>query len=131
KKTVMELGGSDAYIILDDVDLEEATDLATFGRLQNNGQTCIAAKRFIVHNAIYDAFLTLFTKKMKAAKMGDPTNEGVYYGPMARLDLRDELHGQVLKTVEQGGRLVLGGMIPKGNGSYYPATILVDLEPGM
>ena len=131
KKTVMELGGSDAYIILDDVDLEEATDLATFGRLQNNGQTCIAAKRFIVHDAIYDAFLALFTKKMKAAKMGDPTNEDVYYGPMARQDLRDELHEQVLKTIEQGGRLVLGGVIPEGKGAYYPATILVDLEPGM
>jgi succinate-semialdehyde dehydrogenase/glutarate-semialdehyde dehydrogenase len=131
KKTVMELGGSDAYIILDDVDLEEVTDLATFGRLQNNGQTCIAAKRFIVHDSIYDAFLSLFTKKMKAAQMGDPTNEDVYYGPMARLDLRDELHGQVLKTVEQGGRLVLGGVIPEGKGAYYPATILVDLEPGM
>jgi succinate-semialdehyde dehydrogenase/glutarate-semialdehyde dehydrogenase len=131
KKTVMELGGSDAYIILDDVDLEQATDLATFGRLQNNGQTCIAAKRFIVHDAIYDAFLALFTKKMKAAKMGDPTHEDVYYGPMARLDLRDELHDQVLKTIQQGGRLVLGGIIPEGPGAYYPATILVDLEPGM
>jgi succinate-semialdehyde dehydrogenase/glutarate-semialdehyde dehydrogenase len=131
KKTVMELGGSDAYIILDDVDLEQATDLATFGRLQNNGQTCIAAKRFIVHDAIYDAFLALFTKKMKAAKMGDPTHEDVYYGPMARLDLRDELHDQVLKTIQQGGRLVLGGIIPEGPGAYYPATILVDLKPGM
>jgi succinate-semialdehyde dehydrogenase/glutarate-semialdehyde dehydrogenase len=67
---------------------------------------------------------------MKAAKMGDPTNEEVYYGPMARLDLRDELHGQVLKTVEQGGRLVLGGIILRAR-RLYPATILVDLEPGM
>jgi succinate-semialdehyde dehydrogenase/glutarate-semialdehyde dehydrogenase len=131
KKTVMELGGSDAYIILEDVDLEKVTDLATFGRLQNNGQTCIAAKRFIVHDAIYDAFLALFIQKMKAAKMGDPTSADSYYGPMARLDLRDELHAQVLKTVEQGGRLVLGGIIPEGEGAYYPATILVDLEPGM
>lgn len=131
KKTVMELGGSDAYIILDDVDLEKATDLATMGRLQNNGQTCIAAKRFIVHDAIYDNFLALFTKKMKAAKMGEPTNEDSYYGPMARLDLRDELHEQVQKTIQQGGRLVLGGTIPEGKGAYYPASILVDLEPGM
>lgn len=131
KKTVMELGGSDAYIILDDVDLEEATDLATLGRLQNNGQTCIAAKRFIVHDAIYDSFLALFTKKMKAAKMGDPTSENSYYGPMARLDLRDELHAQVEKTIKQGGRLVLGGVIPEGKGAYYPASILVDLQPGM
>ena len=131
KKTVMELGGSDAYIILDDVDLEEATDLATLGRLQNNGQTCIAAKRFIVHDAIYDSFLALFTKKMKAAKMGDPTSEDSYYGPMARLDLRDELHAQVEKTIKQGGRLVLGGVIPEGRGAYYPASILVDVKPGM
>jgi succinate-semialdehyde dehydrogenase/glutarate-semialdehyde dehydrogenase len=131
KKTVMELGGSDAYIILEDVDLEKVTDLATFGRLQNNGQTCIAAKRFIVHDAIYDAFLALFIQKMKAAKMGDPTRADSYYGPMARLDLRDELHAQVVKTIEQGGRLVLGGVIPEGKGAYYPATILVDLEPGM
>jgi succinate-semialdehyde dehydrogenase/glutarate-semialdehyde dehydrogenase len=131
KKTVMELGGSDAYIILEDVDLEKVTDLATFGRLQNNGQTCIAAKRFIVHDAIYDAFLALFIQKMKAARMGDPTSADSYYGSMARLDLRDELHAQVLKTVEQGGRLVLGGIIPEGEGAYYPATILVDLEPGM
>lgn len=131
KKTVMELGGSDAYIILDDVDIEKATDLATLGRLQNNGQTCIAAKRFIVHDAIYDEFLDLFIKKMKAAKMGEPTNEDSYYGPMARLDLRDELHEQVQKTIQQGGRLVLGGTIPEGKGAYYPASILVDLKPGM
>jgi succinate-semialdehyde dehydrogenase/glutarate-semialdehyde dehydrogenase len=131
KKTVMELGGSDAYIILDDVDLEKATDLATLGRLQNNGQTCIAAKRFIVHDAIYDEFLALFTKKMKAAKMGDPTSADSYYGPMARLDLRDELHNQVQKTIQQGGRLVLGGTIPEGKGAYYPASIVVDLKPGM
>lgn len=131
KKTVMELGGSDAYIILDDVNMEEATDLATFGRLQNNGQTCIAAKRFVVLDTIYDEFLTLFAKKMKAAKMGEPTAEDSYYGPMARIDLRDELHEQVLKTIAQGGRLVLGGEIPDSKGAYYPATILADLEPGM
>jgi succinate-semialdehyde dehydrogenase/glutarate-semialdehyde dehydrogenase len=131
KKTVMELGGSDAYIILDDADLEQATDMATFGRLQNNGQTCIAAKRFVVLDTIYDDFLTLFTKKMKAAKMGEPTDEDTYYGPMARKDLRDELHEQVLKTIAQGGKLVLGGEIPDSKGAYYPATILADLEPGM
>ena len=131
KKTVMELGGSDAYIVLDDVDLEKATDLATFGRLQNNGQTCIAAKRFVVLDAIYDEFLALFTKKMQAAKMGEPTDESSYYGPMARKDLRDELHEQVLKTVSQGGRLVIGGTIPDSKGAYYPATILADLKPGM
>ncbi|MGS2763052.1 NAD-dependent succinate-semialdehyde dehydrogenase [Sinomicrobium sp. M5D2P9] len=131
KKTVLELGGSDAYIILDDADLEEATDLATLGRLQNNGQTCIAAKRFVVLDAIYDRFLELFTKKMREAKMGDPMDESNYYGPMARVDLRDEIHEQVTKTISQGGRLLLGGNIPEGKGAYYPATILADLHPGM
>lgn len=131
KKTVLELGGSDAYIILDDADLEEATDLAVLGRLQNNGQTCIAAKRFIVLDAIYDAFLKMFTTKMANAKMGDPMDESTYYGPMARVDLRDEIHEQVTKTIAQGGRLLLGGKIPEGKGAYYPATILVDVHPGM
>ncbi|OAD45643.1 NAD-dependent succinate-semialdehyde dehydrogenase [Polaribacter atrinae] len=131
KKTVLELGGSDAYIILEDVDLEKATDLATFGRLQNNGQTCIAAKRFIVLEEVYDDFLKLFAKKMKAAKMGAPTEEDVYYGPMARTDLRNEIHEQVEKTIEQGGKLILGGKIPDRKGAYYPATILADLKPGM
>ncbi|WP_165732970.1 NAD-dependent succinate-semialdehyde dehydrogenase [Polaribacter sp. 20A6] len=131
KKTVLELGGSDAYIVLEDVDLEKATDMATFGRLQNNGQTCIAAKRFIVLEEIYDDFLKLFTKKMKAAKMGAPTDEDVYYGPLARIDLRNEIHEQVEKTVQQGGKLILGGKIPDRTGAYYPATILADLKPGM
>ncbi len=131
KKTVLELGGSDAYIILDDANLEKATDLATYGRLQNNGQTCIAAKRFIVLDSIYNNFLELFTQKMKKAKMGDPTNEDTYYGPLARVDLRDELHKQVEKTISQGGILVTGGKIPKQKGAYYPATILADLKPGM
>ena len=131
KKTVLELGGSDAYVILDDADLEKATDLATHGRLQNNGQTCIAAKRFIVLEPIYDNFLKLFTEKMKAAKMGEPTDENTYYGPLARMDLRDELHEQVEKTVSQGGKLVIGGEIPDIKGAYYPATILADLESGM
>jgi succinate-semialdehyde dehydrogenase/glutarate-semialdehyde dehydrogenase len=131
KKTVMELGGSDAYIVLEDADLEKATDLATLGRLQNNGQTCIAAKRFVVLDDIYDAFLSIYTQKMKAAKMGEPMDETSYYGPMARIDLRDELHEQVLKTVAQGGKLILGGYIPDQNGAYYPATILADLQPGM
>ncbi|MGC1204498.1 MAG: NAD-dependent succinate-semialdehyde dehydrogenase [Flavobacteriaceae bacterium] len=131
KKTVLELGGSDAYIILEDADLEKATDLATYGRLQNNGQTCIAAKRFIVLEDIYDVFLKLFIEKMTDAKMGEPTNEDTYYGPLARVDLRDELHEQVEKTISQGGKLIIGGKIPNRKGAYYPATILVDLEPGM
>lgn len=131
KKTVMELGGSDAYIILEDADLEEATDLAVFGRLQNNGQTCIAAKRFVVVKAIYDDFLEKFTEKMQSKKMGEPTDEDTYFGPMARVDLRDELHEQVEKSISQGARLVIGGEIPNRKGAYYPATILAEVEPGM
>ena len=131
KKTVLELGGSDPYIILEDANLEKATDLAVYGRLQNNGQTCIAAKRFIVVSEVYDEFLTMFTSKMKHAKMGDPKKEDTYYGPMARVDLRDELHEQVEKTIRQGGSLILGGVIPNRKGAYYPATILADLKPGM
>lgn len=131
KKTVLELGGSDAYVIVEDADLEKATDLATFGRLQNNGQTCIAAKRFIVVEAIYDDFLHQFKTKMEAAKMGEPTDEETYYGPMARIDLRDELHEQVQKSIEQGAKLVLGGKIPNRKGAYYPATILAEVKPGM
>lgn len=131
KKTVLELGGSDAYIILDDAELEEVSDLATLGRLQNNGQTCIAAKRFIVLDAVYDQFLELFTQKMRQAKMGDPMDELNFYGPMARKDLRDELHEQVKKTISQGGRLITGGEIPEAVGVYYPATIIADVEPGM
>lgn len=131
KKTVLELGGSDAYIILEDADLEMATDLATLGRLQNNGQTCIAAKRFVVMESIYDDFITLLTQKMKEKIMGDPMDEDTYYGPLARLDLRDELHEQVLKTLEHGATLVLGGYIPEKKGAYYPATILGDVKPGM
>lgn len=131
KKTVMELGGSDAYIILDDVDMEDALELATYGRLQNTGQTCIAAKRFVVLDAIYDEFLEKYIEKMKATKMGEPTDEDSYYGPMARHDLRDELHEQVEKSVKQGAKLVLGGEIPNDDGAYYPATILSEVEPGM
>jgi succinate-semialdehyde dehydrogenase/glutarate-semialdehyde dehydrogenase len=100
----MELGGSDAYLVLEDANLE-ATDLATLGRLQNNGKR-IAAKRFVVLDEIYDAFYR-FTPKNESCKMGEPTDETSYYGPMARVDLRDELHEQVLKTVAQGGSLSL------------------------
>ncbi|MFS4481847.1 NAD-dependent succinate-semialdehyde dehydrogenase [Hyunsoonleella sp. 2307UL5-6] len=131
KKSVLELGGSDPYIILEDADLDETTDIATYGRLQNNGQTCIAAKRFIVLDEVYDDFINAFTKKMKEAKMGSPKDSDTYYGPLARIDLRDELHEQVKKTIAQGGKLILGGEIPERSGAYYPATILSELKPGM
>jgi len=130
KKTVLELGGSDAYIILEDADLEQATKQCTFSRLLNSGQSCIGAKRFIVVDAVYDSFLDLFTKEMSNSTFGDPLT-GVTMGPLARKDLRNEVHQQVLKSVEHGATLHLGGKIPSQIGFYYPATILTNVKPGM
>ncbi len=131
KKTVLELGGSDPYVILEDADLPAAAASCAASRLLNSGQSCIAAKRFVVVEAVAEEFTKLLTKEMAARSMGDPFSEGVTMGPMARTDLRDELHQQVLDSVEAGARLVLGGEIPSGVGSYYPATVLADVKPGM
>ncbi|NND95082.1 MAG: aldehyde dehydrogenase family protein, partial [Flavobacteriales bacterium] len=131
KKTVLELGGSDPYIILEDVDLNKTVEQCVFGRLQNNGQTCIAAKRFIVLNEIYEEFLALFKQKMQEAILGNPMDRTSFYGPMARHDLRDEIHDQVIKSIGQGAKCILGGRIPNDNGAYYPATILSEVTPGM
>lgn len=131
KKCVLELGGSDAYIITGSVDLNKAVKLCVKARLQNNGQTCIAAKRFIVEEKIYDAFLEKFTDAMQQAKMGDPFDEASFYGPMAREDLRSELHQQVQESIDQGAVLTTGGFIPQMQGAYYPATVLADVKPRM
>lgn len=131
KKTVLELGGCDAYIILEDADLEKAVDQAVLGRMQNTGQTCVAAKRFIVLEELYGAFAARLTEKMVSLRMGSPLEEGIAYGPMARRDLRDDLHEQVLKTIAQGARLLCGGQKPEGPGAFYPATVLADVAPGM
>lgn len=131
KKTVLELGGSDAYIVLEDADIEKAVEQAVVGRMQNAGQTCIAAKRFIVLAGVYDVFVTRLANKMAQLRMGSPLEEGVAYGPMSRRDLRDELHEQVLKTVAQGARLLCGGRKPDGPGAFYPATVLADVAPDM
>lgn len=131
KKTVLELGGSDAYLILEDADIEDAAEICKNGRLMNAGQSCIGAKRFIVLEAVYDEFLKAFKKKMKAAKMGDPTKKSTKFGSMARKDLRKELHEQVKKSVKMGAKIELGGKMPKGKGAFYPATILTNLKPGM
>ncbi len=131
KKTVLELGGSDAYLILEDANIEEAAEICKNGRLLNAGQSCIGAKRFIVLEEVYDKFLKAFKKKMKAAKMGDPKDKDTKYGCMARKDLRKELHEQVKKSIKMGAKLELGGKIPKGKGAFYPATILTNLAPGM
>ncbi|HEY6626143.1 MAG TPA: aldehyde dehydrogenase family protein, partial [Ignavibacteriaceae bacterium] len=122
KKTVMELGGSDPYVILDDADLEMAADTCVTARLINGGQSCIAAKRFIIVEKIYDEFQTLFVEKMKSKKMGDPSDELNHIGPQASVPLRDELHQQVEKSIELGAKLLLGGKIPEIKGAWYPPT---------
>jgi len=130
KKTVLELGGSDPYIILEDADLEHAAEQCKTSRLLNAGQSCIGAKRFIVLEEVYDEFIILFRDKMESAIMGDPM-QSVDLGPMARFDLRDEVHGQVIDSVKNGATLLLGGHIPESDGAYYPPTILTDVKPGM
>ena len=130
KHTVLELGGSDPYLILEDADLDHAAKQCTTSRLLNAGQSCIGAKRFIIVEEVYDNFLEKFTSHMKAARMGDPMKD-VDLGPMARPDLRDEVHAQVTKSVDLGATLHLGGVMPSGEGAYYPPTILTEVKPGM
>jgi succinate-semialdehyde dehydrogenase / glutarate-semialdehyde dehydrogenase len=131
KKTVLELGGSDPYLVLEDADLEQAAALCTKGRLINMGQSCIAAKRFIVVDKVRSRFEELFVERMSAAKFGDPLSEQTELGPLARHDLRDALHDQVQRSVAVGARCLLGGKIPDGPGAYYPPTVLTDVEKGM
>jgi succinate-semialdehyde dehydrogenase/glutarate-semialdehyde dehydrogenase len=131
KKTVLELGGSDAYIIMDDADIDQAAAIAAKGRLVNSGQSCIAAKRFIVTERTRAKFEQALVKKMQAAKVGDPMAEGTQVGPMARRDLRDDLHKQVESSIRKGAKLLCGGEIPKGEGAFYPPTVLTDVKKGM
>lgn len=130
KKTVLELGGSDPYIILEDADLQKAVNSCTISRLINAGQSCIAAKRFIVVKSILQEFQSLLIQNMQNVIMGNPFDENTM-GPMARIDLRDELHQQVVKSVKSGAQLLLGGQIPPRKGAFYPPTILADVKPGM
>ena len=130
KKTVLELGSNDAYIVLDDADLENAVRQCVTGRVFNNGETCVAAKRFIVVDAIYDQFRDAFVKAMKDVKMGDPLNNEGDIGPMAREDLRDDLHEQVEKSVKNGAKVLCGGEKPSDAGWWYPATVLDEVKPG-
>ncbi len=131
KKTVLELGGSDPYVILEDADLEAAATTCVNSRLINGGQSCIAAKRFIIVEKIYDQFEKLFVEKMKLKKMGDPMDEINDLGPQASIHLRDELHGQVKKSISRGAKLLLGGEIPDNNGAFYPPTILSNVKKEM
>ena len=131
KKCVLELGGSDPFIVLNDADLDEAVKAAVIGRYQNTGQVCAAAKRFIVEAGIADAFTAKFVAAAKALKMGNPEDEQNYLGPMARYDLRDELHEQVTATLREGATLLLGGEKISGAGNYYAPTVLGNVTPEM
>lgn len=131
KKTVLELGGADPFIVLADADLDAAVASAVTGRYQNSGQVCMAAKRFIIEESIAEAFEARFSAAVQALRVGDPLQEETYIGPMARYDLRDELDHQVQETLQQGARLVLGGYKIEGVGNYYAATILADVTPAM
>jgi succinate-semialdehyde dehydrogenase/glutarate-semialdehyde dehydrogenase len=131
KKTVLELGGSDAFIILDDADLPKAAKTAADARLINSGQSCIAAKRFIVVESVAARFEELFATEMGSRRMGDPLAPETQVGPQARDELRDELHKQVQRSVKRGARIAIGGVVPKGPGAFYPPTVLYGVRPGM
>jgi len=131
KKTVLELGGSDPYLILEDADLEQAAATCVNSRLINGGQSCIAAKRFIIVETVYDKFEKLFIEKMKTKKMGDPFDETNHLGPQASVKLRNELHLQVEESINRGAKLLLGGIVPEGKGAFYPPTVLSNVTKGM
>ena len=131
KKCVLELGGSDAFVVLQDADVTLASRQGCTARFQNAGQSCIAAKRFILVDEVADRFLDAFRAQAAALKLGDPRAEGVTLGPLARLDLRDSLHGQVQDALERGAKAFLGCEKPAGKGAFYPASILDGVRPGM
>ena len=131
KKTVLELGSNDAYLVLEDADIETAVKFSVMGRLYNNGETCVAAKRFIVTEKVYDAFVTAFVKQMDAIKMGDPTDADSQLGPLSSEDQLETVRKQVDESVKKGARALCGGTVPDRTGAYYPATVLVDVAPGM
>ena len=131
KKTVLELGGSDPYIILADADIAASVHTCAASRLINSGQSCIAAKRFIVVESIREQVEACFVAEMQAARMGDPLAEETTMGPLARHDLRDDLHQQVQASIAKGARCLLGGTIPEGPGVFYPPTVLTHVRKGM
>ncbi len=131
KKTVLELGGSDPFIVLEDADVELAAETAVKSRLVNSGQSCIAAKRFIVVESVVAEFTALVVGLMTRQVMGDPLDIKTDVGPMARLDLRDELHDQVMRSVKAGAELLVGGEVPDQPGAFYPPTVLTNVSSGM
>lgn len=131
KKCVLELGGSDPFIVLNDADLDAAVQAAVIGRYQNTGQVCAAAKRLIVEQGVVEEFTRKFVEKTRALVMGDPLLADTYLGPMARYDLRDELDQQVQATLAEGATLLLGGHKAEGPGNYYVPTVLADVTDQM
>lgn len=131
KPAVLELGGSDPSIVLADANIDEAVEALAVSRIINAGQSCIAAKRLIVMDAVYDEFVSKLKARLETLKMGDPADPATQVGPIARPDLRDGLHRQVRSTIEQGGKCLLGGELPEGPGYFYPVTLLVDVTSDM
>jgi len=130
KKTVLELGGSDPFIVLDDADIDAAAETGAWARNMNGGQSCIAAKRFVVHDAVYDEFLKKFVDEVESLTVGDPMDGDVDVGPQASQRLMEELHEQVEESVDAGARLLTGGEPLDREGAFYPTTILTDIPPG-
>jgi len=131
KKTVLELGGSDPYVMLTDADLNQAVEACVTGRLLNTGQSCIAAKRFIVEQPLLSDFTELLLNRIKKVTVGDPLQPGVDLGPMVNVSARDELDRQVQESIQKGATCLLGGEVPEGPGAFYPATVLAQVSPGM
>jgi succinate-semialdehyde dehydrogenase/glutarate-semialdehyde dehydrogenase len=130
KKCVLELGGSDAYVVLEDVDIAAAAKLAATARMVNGGQSCIAGKRFVVVRPILEEFERALVEAMREFEMGDPAQEGTTLGPMQSVKARDQIHDQVKRSIARGARLLLGGTVPDRPGAWYPATVLSDVRPG-
>ncbi|WP_431729196.1 NADP-dependent succinic semialdehyde dehydrogenase [Verrucosispora sp. TAA-831] len=131
KKTVLELGGSDPFVVMPSADVDLAAEVATTARCQNNGQSCIAAKRFIVHTDVYEAFAEAFAHRMSALRVGDPMDDDTDVGPLASERGRDEVDAQVRDAVDRGATVLCGGEKPTGDGWFYPPTVVTDLRPDM
>jgi succinate-semialdehyde dehydrogenase/glutarate-semialdehyde dehydrogenase len=130
KKCVLELGGSDAYVVLEDADVEAAAKVAATARMVNGGQSCIAGKRFVVVQPILERFAQALVEAMSVYSMDDPSKESTKLGPMVSVRARDDIHRQVTESVAKGARLLLGGEMPERPGAWYPATVLSDVRPG-
>ncbi|WP_336023402.1 NAD-dependent succinate-semialdehyde dehydrogenase [Halobellus salinisoli] len=130
KKTVLELGGSDPYVVLDDADVGTAATTAAWARNLNGGQSCIAAKRFVVHDAVYESFIERFVGEVESFTVGDPTDHDTDVGPQARQDLMEGVHEQVTESVDAGATVLTGGEPLDRDGAYYPPTVLVDVPEG-